>query len=542
MSDINNTNGNTDLNSWNEVIEGIKNRDNMYQRNLTHEIAIYSFFKNGLISKIEDEDWRVQLDDEEKLFLSSTNTSTDLSRSPIMEDTKLNNKTIVFDDQTGLDDFTIKNAVIIRQDTVFESICRRTTIARATEIINRNYDDNSPKKFRTIILYNDKIQNIIFHYFFAHFIADKSQRMCIGIITDKYLSILSGISFSYKNTKYLVYIYSTSINSPTKYLVIEALDPTIYKEHIDASNKILSAVGFFTTIYPFGPYMIFDASSEQSVFVAYKNCYDKPRIAKYTMLTLNPYAYYTDSDIQENVFRKVNNVEGKHSSVLSVEAELKPIEKRHFEQLLALLDDKKFFDMFYILQKVSSTVVGGQYSSYTDSLILYAACLETSVKWFHSSYDQSAATNRSLLSDKARKEIIDKFFEILEAYKNEDQDDVNKLKNKITGYLFNRPNADNLSVPFKHFGIELSKEDCFLLDLRNKILHGSDVLEPKFNLDNIIPYFLKAEQYCFGFYSLIWRLIMKAIGYEGVYRDEAKMLEKQTGDQSNGGEPFVKKI
>ena len=542
MNDTDNTNDNTGLNSLNEVIEEIKNRDNMYQRNLTHEIAIYSFFKNGLFSKIGNEDWLVQFDDNNRLMLSSTNTSIDLSKSLLSEETKLDNRTLVFDDQFEPGAFIIKNSMVIRQDTSIGAICTRTTTVNANEIINRDYEANDQHRFRTMIQCSDDDRNIAFQYTFAHFIADKTQRMCIGVSSDKVLSALNGICFTYHNINFLVYYYSTHINSPTKYFVIEALDILTYEEHINASNKILYAIGFFTTIYPFGPYMIFDCTSDQVRLVAYKRCFDKPRNAKYTMLTLNPYAYYLDRDIHDFIIKKQDNGTVLQRVPLSVENELKPIEKRHFEQLLVLLDNKKFSDMFYTFQEVSTTVSGESYSSHMVCLMLYAVCLEAAANWFHSVYKQDSTAKRSLLSDKAKKEIREEFLSILDRYTDENSDDITKIKNKINGWLFSMPNADNLSAPFDFFDIELSDGDSFLLNLRNKILHGTDVLESKFDLENVLPYLLQAEQYCFGFHSLIWRLIMKAIGYEGVYRDEAKMLEKQTADQSNGGEPFVKKI
>ena len=539
---MNNNTNNSIPNPFHDLFEEIKKRDNMYQRDLSFEMMVYSSFKKGLPSKIGNEDWLVQLSDEDKLMLSSTNTDIDLSISTMSEGANLNDRTIVFDDQTGLNAFNIKNSFFISQHTNIGTQYSRITIARAAEIINRNYDGEKPQKFRAIILYNDKIQKIIFHYIFAHFIADKSQRMCIGIVTDRSLLILNGVSFSYHNIRFLVYIYSREVNSSSSYLVVEALDPVKYDEYINASNKILCAIGFFSTIYPFGPYMVFDVSSEQSVFVAYKSCYDKPRTAKYTMLTLNPYAYYSDKDIRDYVFKGVGNGEVNQEAILGVEKELRPVERKHFEKLLGLLDDKRFSDIFYNLQEISTTTLGGNFSSHSISLISYAVCLESVANWFHKSINIKKKAKNTLLSDDIRNTIKQEFLAVLDQYKDIEQEDMTKIRNKITSSLFCKPNADNLSEPFEFFGVELREEDRELLNMRNKILHGEDVLESNLDLDNIVPYLLKAEQYCFGFHSLIWRLIMKAIGYDGVYRDEAKMIENQTTDQSNNGKPNIKRI
>ena len=524
----------------NKILESINERENMFQRDLSQEVKYFSLFKGGLKSKIGNDVWLVQLNEENCLTLSSTSDYVDLSMRATSEEEKMNEETLVFDDKDIIGDFSIRGATIVDQNTNIGTTCRRTTVVSATGIINNKYEANKTYKLRTVILQDDKLSKINFQYCFAHFIADQSQRMCIGITTNKYIAVFQGISFSYDEKKFIVYYYSEHNNSPTYYFVIESLDALTYKDYIDISDKILSVIGFFTRIYPLGPNMVFDCSSERLSLLAYNNCHIKPRVARYTMQTLNSFAYYLDEDIHKYYLEKNDDEKEIHRKRLSVEEKLRPIEKRHFEMLLKQLDDQEFSNMFYTLQEVSTLVWGGSTYNPMVSLILYAACLEESAKWFQHSVKPNTTNKTALLSKDARKRILDGLSEVLDQIQGEDPNEITTVRNKITSNLFNKPNADTLSESFEYFNIKLSEEDKNLFDLRNKILHGTDIIESKFDLDNVLPYVIESERYCFGFYSLLWRLIMKSIGYTGVYRDEVQMMEQQINGQSNNGKPFIK--
>ena len=525
-----------------KIFESIIERENMFQRDLSQEVNYFSLFKGGLKSKIGNDVWLVQLNEENCLTLSSTSDYIDLSLDVSSEEKIMNEQTLVFDDKNVLGDFSVRGATIIDQNTDIGTTCRRTMVVSATGIINNKYEANKTYKFRTVILQDEKLLKINFQYYFAHFIANQSQCMCIGIKTNKYIAVFQGVSFSYDEKKFIVYYYSEHNNSPTYYFVIESLDALTYKDYIDISDKILSVIGFFTRIYPLGPNMVFDCSSEHPSLFAYNNCHIKPRVAKYTMQTLNSFAYYLDKDIHKYYLENNTDEKEIHRKRLSLEEKLRPIEKRHFEILLKQLDDKEFSNMFYTLQEVSTIVLGGSTYNPMVSLILYAACLEESAKWFQHSVKQCRTKKASLLSKDARNKILDGLSEILDRIEGENPNDITIVRNKITSNLFSKPNADNLSESFEYFNIKLSEEDKNLFDLRNKILHGTDIIESKFDLDNVLPYVIESERYCFGFYSLLWRLIMKSIGYTGVYRDEVQMMEQQINGQSNNGKPFIKEF
>ena len=526
----------------NKIFESIEERVNMFQRDLSQEVKYFSLFKGGLKSRIGNDVWFVQLNEENRLTLSSTSDYIDISREVSSEEEIMNEQTLVFDDKVVLGNFSVRGATIVNQDINIGTSCRRKTVVSTTGIINNKYETNKTYKFRTVILQDERLLKISFQYYFAHFIADQSQCMCIGIKTNKYIAVFQGVSFSYDKKRFIVYYYSEHINSPTYYFVIESLDALTYKDYIAISDKVLSVIGFFTRIYPLGPNMVFDCSSERPYLFAYNNCNIKPRVARYTMQTLNSFAYYLDKDIHKYYLENNTDEKEMHRKRLSVEEKLRPIEKRHFEMLLKQLDDKEFSNMFYTLQEVSTIVLGGSTYNPMVNLILYAACLEESAKWFQHSVKPSKTNKTALLSKDARKKIIDGLSEILDQIEGEDPEDIAIIWNKIRSNLFNKPNADNLIEPFEYFNIKLNEEDKNLFVLRNKILHGTDIIESKFDLDNVLPYVMESERYCFGFYSLLWRLIMKSIGYTGVYRDEVQRMEQQINGQSNNGKPFIKDI
>lgn len=514
-----------------------KTENNVYFRDLSYEVTYLSSLQNGVEAKINAEEWLLKFSLEENtLLLSSNSTSIDLSNSSVEEITKLNNKDIIFLNQPKTEKFVIKNSFVTNQSINIRTSFQKITTACLLEFVKSDYVFTEPHKFRTLIQYNSKINAINFLYYFAHFIEDESQRLCISTRNDKITNCLNGIAFFHRGVTFLVYNYKQNINDDKTYFVLEAVNSVDYDNYIVASNEIINVIGFFTTTYPFGPYMIFDY--EYSSCIAYKNCLGKPRTAKYSMITLNPYEYYLDRDIKDIIFGKDDN----HTKNLSVETKLKPVEKKQFEKMLSLLDNKNFSNMFFSLQQISTITSNESCQSHMVSLIIYAACLEEIAKWFNNYIPNKSSEKSILLSRKTRKKLIEEFSMILDSCKDENQEDIKKIKNKIKGGLFCKPNADNLSEPFKYFNVELSVEDEKLLSLRNKILHGTDILESKLDCNNVLSYVTEINRYCLGFYSLIWRLIMKIIDYEGVYRDVATLNEKFWKNQSNNGEPFIKKI
>ena len=80
-----------------------------------------------------------------------------------------------------------------------------------------------------------------------------------------------------------------------------------------------------------------------------------------------------------------------------------------------------------------------------------------------------------------------------------------------------------LAEAFENVGVTLSKDEKNSLGLRNPILHGSDVIEAQFDEDDNTGYVDEIENKCFIYHALIWRFIMKVIGYEGMYIDVANL-------------------
>ena len=58
------------------------------------------------------------------------------------------------------------------------------------------------------------------------------------------------------------------------------------------------------------------------------------------------------------------------------------------------------------------------------------------------------------------------------------------------------------------------QKNCYVADILNNLT---------FDYNNVIPFVNEVEKKCFGFYSLIWRLLMKIIDYSGIYRDVASL-------------------
>ena len=105
-----------------------------------------------------------------------------------------------------------------------------------------------------------------------------------------------------------------------------------------------------------------------------------------------------------------------------------------------------------------------------------------------------------------------------------------KLKRRLNG--LNNPinnrhltNKEKLTKPFEQLGIKLSLHDIKIIEHRNDLLHGNISLQKneKQNDENINLYMAYVSAKLF---TLISKLILKNIGYNGYIYNNAKHIEK----------------
>ena len=146
----------------------------------------------------------------------------------------------------------------------------------------------------------------------------------------------------------------------------------------------------------------------------------------------------------------------------------------------------------------------------------------------------------SLYSKKTRDDIYKKIVALLDTDYGDNPDTI-ICKKKIRN-IFQASNQDMLAEAFEDVGVTLSEEEKDSLGLRNPLLHGTDVIEAQFDEDNSTAYVDEIENKCFVYHALIWRFIMKAIGYEGMYIDVANLNKMFRSAASNNALPLMKKV
>jgi hypothetical protein len=119
-----------------------------------------------------------------------------------------------------------------------------------------------------------------------------------------------------------------------------------------------------------------------------------------------------------------------------------------------------------------------------------------------------------------------------------------KLKRRLNE--INRPvnkqhltNNEKLTLPFEQLGIDLTLHDILIIEHRNDLLHGNILLRTEENMDeaatNLYMTYVSAK-----LFTLISKLILKSIGYNGYIYNQAKYLEKHMNIDTN--EEYFEKI
>ena len=349
-------------------------------------------------------------------------------------------------------------------------------------------------------------------------------RICCSVNSPDYGCRLNGVNFTFDNRKFLVYDHRQVCGDAKQNLfVVEALDPIDYNKFKMAVRRILVVIGFITGDYCFGPFWVFNATTHD--FIGYSDSMCKGGAAKYHMFSLNPYEYYSEADKSPDI--------GK-----AIEGQLKPITRNQMEKLLSMLDDPEFSHLFFVFQDLILNVSSVMAET---KLPIYATCLEMCRNWWKDHYkDDLKKEKTSLYTEAERTDIYNKIVEILDKHYAGNPDTCicrKKIRN-----IFQAANQDMLTEAFKDIGIELSEEETNSFGLRNLILHGRNVVQTEFDEKNSSTYVEEIESRCFLYHALVWRFIMKVIGYEGMYIDVATRNKLFRTQGSNNAQPLIKKV
>jgi len=363
----------------------------------------------------------------------------------------------------------------------------------------------------------------------------------------------AGIVFTYNNVRYIAYGIHKDSRHPNPYMVIETLDAIDCDIAQRMSLKIISAIGFFTGDYPFGSLFVFDAETNQ--FIAYNGCVISAAKSKFKMISLNPYCYFTEFDIRQihelHLEECKNNFnirpDGEPLALSKLRVELMPVTALHFIKLLSYMESELFMRPFHLLQSLSTHLSS---ALVFVRLSVYATCLEMCKKWVQRDIAGEGIIPKAgsfaerecrIPSDLKKEFFIDIHHALKKVAAKTDAKTSKNLRTRLASAFTKRvENSLLLRKPFEYFKIDISSErDDRTFSLRNFITHGEKTITADFDPKDATRYIDESEEKCFGFHALIWRLIMVAIGYKGLYRDLPLLNKFNREGKGNNGHPFA---
>lgn len=491
-----------------------------YKRTLMYEMDVCHDLRQEMVGDISGVAWQFFTSDRAEFIgkCCDADSYADVCRKKVRD---LNRRTLTIATKGCTEKFAIRQSAVVSY-----SVMRPEQTAIIGEFAIKTA--NRKSALRALIPISNTVREVSFPYNFASHWTARDGWMCISVDIDDMAYVFNGIRYVDGGVKYLAYQHTP--REKQHYLVIESLDPIGYDDFKLRILKAISAIGFCTGLYHYGPMYVFNSTSHR--LNAYNGCVQKPCNSRYKMFSLNPYEYYSDEDLRPDIGKKL-------------EPSLKPVTMPQFGMLLSHLDNAEFCDLYYayenVLTRMSSAPVNAK-------LVMYSSCLEMGRRWaltLPALGRADGATDKSgaLLVKKVRKEIKRSIDRILRENKDELVDSDVRIVRKKIGGLYTRPNKDQLKFAFDYFGIGLSKRDEEILGLRNQILHGDSVIQSKFNPKRLSGrYMEECERLCFDFHVLIWRLIMVSIGYDGKYRDVAQLDRLFRKHRTNGEKPLARSV
>lgn len=488
---------------------------NCLKRDLTSELALINRMTGNVVCTIDSDQWCFNRDTSEDAIIATSTAQELITRFFKERAISLDGEKMTIYERDGRTDFVVKKSLIttIRPDPFHPQ-----TNAKIFEFGVCNLSQvNDP--LLAIINVDDK-QMPSFFYYFSHWTKAEDRLVC-SVDSPKVSCCLNGVRFNFRSRSFVVYEFHEDTKSKPQ-LVVEADGSFTYDEFCECVRRILTVIGFFTGVYCFGPFWVFNSQSHN--FIAYNYCMPKGGSTKYHMWSLNPYEYLADADKSPEAAKKV-------------EKELKPITKGQFEKLLMLLDEERYSHFFYIFQDINLNMTHLMASSKFPA---YAACLEACKEWW---IHKSPRRASMLFTKQERNDLIKRFDELLKKRYPGNPDAEYILEKKIRNHsIFRSGNMDELKEAISSVGVDLSEEEIGALSWRNDILHGRDIIKSAFSGDCPALYVNESERKLFLLHEIIWRFIMKTIGYEGLYIDVAKVNELFRDSKTNNGEPLKKRV
>lgn len=292
-------------------------------------------------------------------------------------------------------------------------------------------------------------------------------------------------------------------NESKGFYIFECLEKQNFDVFSDVCFSIQQAIGFINKLMVGGEKFVFD--DKGSFF--YSN-YIRPTIkGMYSPISTNPYSFIgIDRDTADKFYGKLTRFSLENLSKLVYRIHTEP---EFSVAILIILEATSIRSLLIIPSSFAGII-----EQLTKHLSIKETGLEKPVK----------DPNLKIKIIEELKNVIDQNSSTLT------NENVTKLKRRINE--INKPvnkkhltNNEKLTRPFEQLGINLTLHDIEIIEHRNDLFHGNILLKNEKNGDdekiNAYMEYVSAK-----LFTLISKLILKSIGYNGYIYNQAKCIEK----------------
>lgn len=306
-------------------------------------------------------------------------------------------------------------------------------------------------------------------------------------------------------------------NEGKGFYVFECLQRQSYDEFSDACFSIQQAIGFINKLMVGGEKFTFDNEDE-----LYYSNHIRPTIkGMYSPITTNPYSYLgIEREVAENFYNKLTRISLNNLSNLVYKIHTEP---EFSVAILVILEATSIRSLL---------IIPSSFAVIVEQLSRHLSIEEIGLK-------------KPIRDKELKDKIIRELHEVID---NNDRtltgENILKLKRRLNeiNKSVNKEhltNNEKLTRPFEQLGITLTLQDITIIEHRNDLLHGNILLKTDEIKDeektNLYMAYVSAK-----LFTLISKLILKSIGYNGYVYNQAKFLEKQMNIEIN--EEYFEKI
>ncbi|MCK4578707.1 MAG: hypothetical protein KAU50_07945 [Candidatus Marinimicrobia bacterium] len=288
------------------------------------------------------------------------------------------------------------------------------------------------------------------------------------------------------------------------YVVIDSLTKIPFSGFSHNSHSILLGLGFITGVLP-GGIGVYVSSREASFngglsFSLYS--IRAPIGEGYSLIHTNPHSFIREKERANKYYGRLN-----------------PITHDSFSSLCQkITEDERF-----------RNIVGIVIEAYKQSIEVRAICYSVGIETMTNIISKEAGnTINPIKEKKRRKHIIAGLKKHLPAL------DTKLTKNEIEfaerriEQIHNPTNIDKLTIPFERYHIRLSADDIETIKKRNILLHGNFIGTGD-SANNGEVSFKATFLVALHLHSLLTRLMLKYIGYQGYVVNYLKVHESSLG-------------